>query len=122
MILDLNFLSTRQDLFLPCVFPYLTYLSQLTPNLKNVKFGVCIIFFVHLQCNQKYIDMKTYFIDFIIQLSDGSVIFSQTFSVTARNIDSATIYLRNDLRFLSDNLPADFYVVYDLTKIYSDGK
>lgn len=75
-----------------------------------------------MQCNRKHIDMKTYFIDFTIQLSNGSVILSQTFSVTARNIDSATIYLRNDLRFLSDNLPVYFYVVYDLTKIYSDGK
>lgn len=66
--------------------------------------------------------MKTYFIDFTIQFSNGSVMLSQTFSVTARNIDSATIYLRNDLRFLSDYLPAYLYVVYDLTKIYSDGK
>lgn len=66
--------------------------------------------------------MKTYFIDFTIQLSDGSVIFSQTFSLVARNIDSAAFLLENDLLFFSRNLPADFYVVYDLTKIYSYGE
>lgn len=66
--------------------------------------------------------MKTYFIDFTIQLSNGSVIFSQTFSVSAWNIDSATIFLKNDLLFLSRNLSTDFCVVYDLTKVYSHGK
>lgn len=66
--------------------------------------------------------MKTYFIDFTIQLSNGFVILSQTFSVSARNLDSAIIYLRNDLLFLHANLSDDFHVVYDLTKIYSDGE
>lgn len=66
--------------------------------------------------------MKTYLIDFTVQLSDGSVIFSQTFSVASRNIDFAATFLESDLLFLSRNLPSDFYVVYDLTKIYSYGK
>lgn len=63
--------------------------------------------------------MKTYFIDFTVQLSGGPVVFSQTFSVVCRNIDFATIFLESDLFFLVRNLPADFHVVYDLTKIYS---
>jgi hypothetical protein len=66
--------------------------------------------------------MKTYSIFFTVQLSDGSVIFSQTFSVVSRNIELATIFLESDLLFLSRNLPADLYVVYDLTKIFSHGK
>jgi hypothetical protein len=66
--------------------------------------------------------MKTYLIDFTVQLSDGSVIFSQTFSVVSRSIDFAATFLESDLLFLSRNLPSDFYVVYDLTKIYSYGK
>lgn len=36
--------------------------------------------------------MKTYFIDFTIQLSNGSVVLSQTFSVVSRNIDVAVSF------------------------------
>lgn len=66
--------------------------------------------------------MKTYLIDFTVQLSDGSVIFFQTFSVVSQSIDSATTFLESDLLFLSRNLPSNFYVIYDLTKIYSYGE
>lgn len=66
--------------------------------------------------------MKTYSIYFTVQLSDGSVIFSQTFSVASRNIDTAGIFLESDLLFLIRNLPSDFRVVYDLTKIYCNEK
>lgn len=66
--------------------------------------------------------MKTYSIYFTVQLSDGSVIFSQVFSVVSRSIESAAMFLESDLLFLSRNFPSDFYVVYDLSKIYCNGK
>ena len=66
--------------------------------------------------------MKTYFIDFTVKRSDGSIVLSQTFSTTSRSSDFASSILEVDLIFLSDLLPADLYVVYDLTKIYSHGK
>lgn len=66
--------------------------------------------------------MKTYFIDFTIQLSDGPDVFSQTLSLVARNIDFATTLLENDLIFLAGTLSADYHLVYDLTKIYSYGE
>lgn len=63
-----------------------------------------------------------YSIDFTIQLSDGTILLDQTFSCVARNIDKASLILKDDLSILSDNLPADKYVIYDLDKIYRNGK
>lgn len=66
--------------------------------------------------------MKTYFIDFTAQCSDGSIVLSQTFSTTSRSLDLVSSTLEVDLILLHGHLPADLYVVYDLSKIYCDGK
>lgn len=63
-----------------------------------------------------------YSIDFTIQLSDGTILLDQTFYCVARNITNASLILKDDLSILSDHLPADKYVIYDLAKIYCNGK
>lgn len=63
-----------------------------------------------------------YSIDFTIQLSDGTILLDQTFSCVARDIDRASLILKNDLSILSYHLPSDKYVIYDLDKIYCNGE
>lgn len=66
--------------------------------------------------------MKTYFIDFTIQRSDGSIVLSQAFSTTSQSFDFASSILEVDLIELNSLLPVNLYVVYDLTKIYCNEK
>lgn len=62
--------------------------------------------------------MKNYSIDFSVRRSDGSLVFAQTFSVVSQNIFSASVLLEKDLLLLVEYLPADFKVIYNLSKIY----
>ena len=62
--------------------------------------------------------MKTYFINFTVQRSDGSIVLSQAFSTTSQNFDFASSSLEFDLTLLENLLPDNLSVVYDLTKIY----
>lgn len=66
--------------------------------------------------------MKTYFINFTVQRSDGSIVLSQAFSTTSQSLDSASSMLEFDLVLLENLLSSDLSVVYDLTKIYCNGK
>lgn len=66
--------------------------------------------------------MKTFFIDFILEYSNGGFILSQTLSVMARNVDFASSIFSDDLATLSNTLPRDVRVIYDLSNIYTYGK
>lgn len=66
--------------------------------------------------------MKTYFINFTVQRSDGSIVLSQAFSTISQSFDFASSSLEFDLALLENLLPDNLSVVYDLTKIYCNGK
>lgn len=66
--------------------------------------------------------MRTYFIDFTIQRSDGTSALSNTFCAISQSSDFARSILEVDLILLEGLLPDDLSVVYDLTKIYCDGE
>ena len=66
--------------------------------------------------------MKTYFIDFTVHRSDGSVVLSETFSTTSQSFNFASSILESDLILLNGLLPVDFYLIYNLAKIYSHGE
>lgn len=66
--------------------------------------------------------MKAYFIDFIIQLPNGISVLSSTLRATSRSFDFARSILEVDLNLLEGFLSDDLVLVYDLSKIYCDGK
>lgn len=66
--------------------------------------------------------MKTYFIDFTVQFSNGVTVLSNTFCTTSRSFDFARSALEVDLILLEGFLPDDLILVYDLTKIYCHEK
>lgn len=66
--------------------------------------------------------MKTYFINFTVQRSDGSIVLSQAFSTISQSLDFASSSLEFDLALLENLLPDYLFVVYDLTKVYCNGK